>query len=62
MILEKIFRNEEDALAATIQLFSGDPISWLSFCQKWKRMLLNLLSVSFRIDQEDYNWGNSQKR
>jgi hypothetical protein len=23
-----IFHNEEDALAATIQLFRGDPINW----------------------------------
>jgi hypothetical protein len=27
-IFRKVFRNEEDALAATIQLFRGDPISW----------------------------------
>jgi hypothetical protein len=27
-IFRQIFHNEEDALAATIQLFRGDPISW----------------------------------
>jgi hypothetical protein len=27
-ILRDIFHNEEDALAATIQLFRGDPITW----------------------------------
>ena len=27
-IFRDIFHNEEDALAATIQLFRGDPISW----------------------------------
>jgi hypothetical protein len=27
-IFRNIFHNEEDALAATIQLFRGDPISW----------------------------------
>jgi hypothetical protein len=27
-IFQNIFHNEEDALAATIQLFRGDPISW----------------------------------
>jgi hypothetical protein len=27
-IFRGIFHNEEDALAATIQLFRGDPISW----------------------------------
>jgi hypothetical protein len=27
-IFRQIFHNEEDALAATIQLFRGDPNSW----------------------------------
>ena len=27
-IFRQIFANEEDALAATIQLFIGDPIGW----------------------------------
>jgi hypothetical protein len=27
-IFRNVFHNEEDALAATIQLFRGDPISW----------------------------------
>jgi hypothetical protein len=27
-IFRNIFHNEEDALAATIQLIRGDPISW----------------------------------
>jgi hypothetical protein len=27
-IFRQIFHNEEDALAATIQLFREDPISW----------------------------------
>ncbi|HEU4444689.1 MAG TPA: hypothetical protein VFR94_08445 [Nitrososphaeraceae archaeon] len=27
-IFRNIFHNEEDALAATIQLFRGDPIPW----------------------------------
>jgi hypothetical protein len=27
-IFRNVFHNGEDALAATIQLFRGDPISW----------------------------------
>jgi hypothetical protein len=27
-IFRNVFHNEEDALAGTLQLFRGDPISW----------------------------------
>jgi hypothetical protein len=34
-IFRNIFHNEEDALAATIQLFRGDPISWDEDYELW---------------------------